>query len=362
MKVNKKDLMSVLQVIKPGLAKKEMAEQATHFGFTGRDIVTFNDQICIIHPFKTDFSNSVPADQFYKILDKITVDEIEMVIKDDKLSISAGKVRGGLSIQDGKALLDRVEAVGVDEVKKWKTLPKDFLEAIGLCMFSASTDFSDPVMTGVFVDNDAVISTDSLRISEYILSKEMGETFNIPVSSIVELVKLSVVAYHIGKSWAYFITDDDVVFCAKLLDTSKYPKDIDEFFDIKGITFELPESFKAMIETASVMVEGDTEAEKLVEIEIKKDSISCKGSNDIGWIETELDIDLKIEKSIKFLINPSFLLKIMEHTRKMTYAAERGLFKTKNFQHLIALMPAEEVEEQKERKKKGKGKKKGTDE
>ena len=62
MKIEREELLKVLSAIRPGLAKKDIVEQATHFIFTGQEVLTYNDQICISYPFETDFECSVPAD------------------------------------------------------------------------------------------------------------------------------------------------------------------------------------------------------------------------------------------------------------------------------------------------------------
>ena len=43
MKINRSKLLDILQIIKPGLANKEIVEQSTHFIFSGENISTYNE-------------------------------------------------------------------------------------------------------------------------------------------------------------------------------------------------------------------------------------------------------------------------------------------------------------------------------
>ena len=66
MEVNKEELLKILIAVKPALSKKEILLQMSHIIFTGEDVATFNDTLCIIHPYKTDFKCSVQGEEFYK--------------------------------------------------------------------------------------------------------------------------------------------------------------------------------------------------------------------------------------------------------------------------------------------------------
>ena len=75
MKIKKLELINILQRVKPGLAKRDVIEQFTHFIFTGESVITYNDEICISHPLKTDFVCSAKSEEFFKaILKRSEVD------------------------------------------------------------------------------------------------------------------------------------------------------------------------------------------------------------------------------------------------------------------------------------------------
>ena len=47
MKLNKADLQRALEIVKPGLANKEMIEHSTSFAFINGKVITYNDEISL---------------------------------------------------------------------------------------------------------------------------------------------------------------------------------------------------------------------------------------------------------------------------------------------------------------------------
>ena len=126
MKINTKEFIRVLNLIKPALGDKAIVEITTHFVFTGENVITYNDKISIIHPFETDFKCTVSADPLYKVLSKIKDETIEVILEENELKIISSNVKSGLVVNiDGSEI---TLPVGLDIDKKWKNLPTDFLD------------------------------------------------------------------------------------------------------------------------------------------------------------------------------------------------------------------------------------------
>lgn len=335
MKINRQELINILNSIKPGLSKKAIVEQATHFIFTGHEIITYNDRICIIYPFTTDFSCSVPAEEFYKILSNIHREEISIDYKEQKLYIKAKGINAGIVTDTGDSILKMVDILDLDYAIEFQNdIPEDFIHGMSMCMFSASKDMTIPVLSCLFVNGKNIASTDDYRISQYKMKSRIKGKFLIPATSVMELVKFDIVKYSILDSWVFFFTKENMCFCAKTIkgdfpDYEPFIKDFDE------ISIALPEDSKEMIEAACILSEGDTEQDKEIDIQIKDNIISIKGENKIGWVESQTSV--KFDNNAKFCINPFFLLKILNKTNIMHLADNKVMFKSVNFKHVIAL-------------------------
>jgi len=337
MKVNKKELVKILSLLKPGLAQKGIIEQSQHFIFTGKDIITYNDQICISHPFETDFAFSVPAAEFLKVLSGISEEEITITTSKEKEKFifiikTKATSAGFTSKVDDKALELAKEVI--EKKIRFTKLPDQFKESVELCVFSASKDFTVPHLTGVYIDKENVFGSDDFRISHYLLNEEFKDSFIIPAESVLGMKDFEFVRYAIKDGWSYFKTKDNILFCSRLIEGS-YSDDPLEYFEFKGDRIKFPSDLKTIVENASVMAEGDFDTDKKVYIKIGDGRISCKGENDKGWVESFLD--MKSRKEINFTINPIFLTQILHKTDFVLVGEDRILFKSDNFKHLVQL-------------------------
>lgn len=338
MQIERNKLLNALTAIKPGLSKKDIIEQATHFIFTGEDVLTYNDRICIIYPFATDFSCSIPSEEIYKILSSINDEFLDMSFVDKNIIIKGKKIKASLTTDTGEQILERVNILSHNKaIKKKAKLPKDFIEAITLCMFSSSKDATRPALTGVLIDGQYIASADGFRISEYKMESEIdADEIILPTSSVVELIKFKPLYFYIDKSWAYFINENNAIFCCMTI-SDNFP-DYTKFF--KGFEKNeiiLPKDTKQMIETVSVLADGDFDLEKEIAIKLENNQLSCKGQNVKGWITNNSKIEYD-KGIIEFIINPIFFAKILDHTSTMFLGDGKILFKDQSFKHTISLV------------------------
>jgi len=333
MKINKNELLKVLSAVRPGIAKKDIVEQATHFIFTGNEVITYNDRICISHPFKTDFQCSVKGEEFYKLISSITDDDIEIKVDDKQITVKADKVRSGLSTLVESGVVELIDLLGIDK-QEWKKLPKGFNQGIFLCMFSASKDISQTYLSCVATRGNALFSSDNFRVSLYELEDELPE-FLIPAISVIELSKFDVEKYSLADSWIHFKTKENVIFSSRIV-VAEYP-DISGFFEIeKGTKINFPKELKSVVEAVSIMAEGDLDLNKKIDIKITKGKMTCRGEKDRGWVERDCDIDYK-GKEIEFSINPIFFGQILDKATTMVLSEDRALFESDFFKHIMSL-------------------------
>ncbi len=333
--VKRIELLGVLNKLRPGLAKRGIVEQSTHFMFLGKDVATFSDQIAIIHPFETDFPFSVKGEEFYKLISGITEDELEFSIKDDKLSIQSKTTKAGMStIVDDKDRVDRLVTNLKKEMKDWTEVPKDLLAGLYLAMFSAAKDLSQGTLSCVYVNGKDILSSDSLRASWYEMTEEV-EPFLIPAKDVNEIVKFTdIESMCQSENWVHFQTKGRVTFSVrKILGVFK---DLKKKFDVEGDSITLPPTLKEVIDSIIFLSEGDIEVNKIISMGIDKNKIICKAEKETGWVEKTVDFKYK-GKPLQFLINPIFLSQILSKTTEMTLTENIALFSTDNFAHIVAL-------------------------
>ena len=334
--IDKQELLEILTKVKPGLSHKDIVEQASHFIFTGEEIVTYNDQICISHPFKTDFKCSVNADNLFKILSGVPGDDVEIKFDGTQLEITGKKFKAGLAVSVEETIYTLFSDIRIGFRRGWKEIPSDFMEGLFLCMFSASMDMTTRTLTGVGVLDDSMVSSDDYRLSKYKLDVGVGTDFLIPAKAIFELKGYDFKEYKVSESWIHFRTENGVVFSIRLIEGSMKEFDFEQYFEVDGAELVLPEKLASVLETVSIMAEGDFDFEKKIEIIVDGNKVICKGRKSQGWVEIEEKLEGENE-AVSFFINPIFLKQILQKTNSVIIGEGRALFKSDKFEHVMLL-------------------------
>lgn len=337
--INRDSLLDILNKIRPGLAKKAVVEQSSHFMFLGEDVATFSDQIAIIHPFKTEQPFSVKGEEFYKLISGITDTELEFQLKEGKLTIKSKSTKAGMStIVDDKDKVDKLVKMLKKEMTDWTPVPAELLQGLYLSMFSAAKDLSQGTLSCIYVSGNDILSSDSLRASWFEMNDEM-KPFLIPAKDVNELIKFpDIKEYCQSDNWIHFKTEKDVTFSVrKVLGVFK---DLRKKFNIEGESISLPEGLKEVTDSIIFLSEGDIEVNKIISVTIADGKITCKAEKETGWVEKTIDFP-GYEEEVSFLINPIFLSQILSKSTEMTLTESVALFSTENFKHIVAL-PVEE--------------------
>lgn len=339
MKVQKAELLSALSKVKPGLAKKEIVEQATHFIFAEGEIVTFNDQLCIMHPFECDAAFSVKGEEFFKIISNIAEEEFNMTVDDTTIKIKSKSTKASLSTVIGEAatvthLIEKIKAE-ISGKDFWKPLPKNFIDGLYLCAFSASKDLATGVRACVAIKGETAYSTDGLRASMFVYDGKIDELL-IPAKDALELSKYKVKEYGISDNWVHFRTKDGIIFNCKSM-KGDYPyKSVHALFEDDEPTITFPETLREAVNAVIILAEGDVEINKIISVEVSNGKITCKAEKERGKIEKTVSFDYKGD-DFTFIINPIFFNQILQHATGLNLYDEKAMFSSDNFWHVVAL-------------------------
>jgi hypothetical protein len=331
MKINREELLQALKKIKPGIAKKDIVEQTTHFIFTGLEVITFNDSISIKYPLKTDFKCSVPAEDFFKIISELDCENLELKLKESILHFETGKakVKMPVSLEINKSLL-------VKENDKWKDLPEDFIDAISFCLFSAAKDMTKIVLTYIDIKGDIVSSSDNYRITQYQMKKKLGSPILISAEAVQELIKFKIKKYSLTDSWTFFSTKDGIIFSCKRI-SETFP-DLTRILNmVEGQKIKFAKETQKAVQISSIFAEGNFDIDRKIKVKIENGKLTCIGEKQSGRVEFCVDSPTMKNKEIEFTINPEFFLKILSSCSNAIVGKGKITFISDNFKHLISL-------------------------
>lgn len=157
-------LISKLETVKPALAVNQLIPLLTHFWFTGKQLMAFNDQIAIAIPYPTDFKGAVSS----KLLELLQVKgggaSVEVVsdgrgnlvvqsltrkAKDGPLKPGKGRIR--LAMLDPEFIFKM--PVPEDTTPKNGAM-KDLINGMEHCLLSVGSDTSAAENLGVTFEKD----------------------------------------------------------------------------------------------------------------------------------------------------------------------------------------------------------------
>lgn len=334
MKIDRKELLQILEKVKPGVAKTNHIEGMSYFYFSGDNIVTYNDKISIQHPIKTEFSLFINAGNMYKIISKLTTDTVTLLKKEDKLHVTCSEAKANLATIEDKEVYTRIRKVTKSLKKdKWKTLPENFSNSIMLCSFTASKQESDGTLTCIYMNGTDCVASDNNRISHAILDSPIDEMF-IKASESKDLVNMMPKEYMITKSWLHFKNEDGTIFSIRAM-SGKFPNFL-PFFKFDGTNVVIPDTLIKGIDITTILADA---IDPVIVFKLSNGKILLSAKSDSGTIDYKAKISYKGE-NITIIINPIFLKEMLAHSSSIVIGEDKVKLKTddEKFALLTALM------------------------
>ena len=342
MKINRTELQTALEQVRPGLSNKEIIEQTTSFIFSNGRIATYNDEISVSYPFPllSHVQGVIKAQALYDFLGKVKKDEVELEWTEQQLIIKAGRSKAGFTLDaEIRAPLDEI-----GQVEEWEAIPKpdEFLAALKTCVPHCSRDMSRPALTCVHVTASAVEASDSYQIIQYQLSQKLPtDSFLLPASSCRDLLKYPVIEISKGESWLHFRTAAGVVFSVRTIQDS-FP-DISHHLQIEGAVLTLPDSMGEILERGGIFAKDDRVSLPILSISLKDSQLVISASNEFGWIEERAKVKDYTEE-LSFTIGADFLQQVLTRTRTCIVADNKIMFQEGAWKLVIAVMESESKE------------------
>jgi hypothetical protein len=333
MKINKQDLLKALELVKPGLANREIIEQSNSFAFIDGIVTTFNDEICLTHKVEgLNITGAIKAAELYALLSKLKKAEIEVTLTKNEIQFISGKAKATFTLQ--KEIKLPIDSLG--KKGKWKDLPENFIKALKFTMGACTRDMSQPLLTCVNVTESGVIEgSDSYRISHFVLGEKMPiKTFLLPASSASNVVKLNPTQIAEGNGWIHFKTKEETTLSCRIFEDDSYP-DTSKFLKIKGEKLTFPEIIKDMLDRAMVFCKREQLLDETVEISIANSRFKIKSQSESGRFEE--DIRTSFAGTLSFEIKPYLLKDILSETLDCIVSTNRLKFEGENWQYITSL-------------------------
>lgn len=310
--MKKTKLLEALEIVKPGLANKEIIEQSTSFAFMGDRIVTYNDEISISHPVDDlGITGAVKSEELYQLLAKLKRDDLQISVVDNEIQIQAGKSKAGLRLQEKITL----PVDGIGEIGEWQDLPETFIQHLRFVIQCCSNDMSQPILTCVHIRNDGVLeSSDGFRIARCTGKEINVNDFLLPANIAQRVIAVNPMQIAEGNGWIHFRTQQETVISCRIF-TEKFPTGkLDIHTQVDGKEIKLPKTISEILERASIFSKKEHFLDEMITVSIDSKKIKIRGESETGWYEEEANIRYD-DAPIQFTITPYLFQDILEKTQ-----------------------------------------------
>lgn len=334
MQINKTELQHALEMVKPGLANKELIEQSTSFAFMNGRVVTYNDEISINHPVKgLEIEGAIQAQELYQLLNKLKKEEIEVVIENNEIRLTSGRAKAGISLQSEIKL--PLKEIG--KISKWKPLPDTFIEALKFSISACSRDMSRPVLTCVHISKqDFIEASDSYRIARFnLITDFLSKSILIPAFSVVELIKMKLTKVAEGEGWIHFKTEEGTEISCRIIEEA-FP-DTTKHLSIEGSIIKFPKSIKDILDKAMIFSKRDHALDETITITLSGRKLIVKSQSESGWFEEVEKLEEAVEGELIFNITPYLLKDILSQTHICVLSGSAMKFTGANWEYVTSL-------------------------
>lgn len=334
MDIKKSELKKALEIVKPGLANKELIEQSTSFAFMGDRVVTYNDDISISHPIPgLELTGAVKAEKLYQLLGKLKEEDITIEVSDSEILLKSGRAKAGLTLQ-AEIKLPLEEEIKYAE--KWKKLPEGFIKAVKTSMSSCSKDNSRPVLTCVHIrKNGAIEASDSLRIMKIQLAGENPlENFLLPTSAANTMIGLNPTHIAKGNGWVHFKTKESTILSCRIF-ADKFPE-TEKWLKVVGEKITFPKEILGALERANVFAKRDHLLDETLAITLETKRLKVRGEAEDGWFEETARITYTGEP-LTFYITPYLIRSILSDTQEGILSSNMLKFEGKDWEYVSLL-------------------------
>ena len=333
MKINREELKSALEIVKPGLASKEVIPQSTSFAFLNGNIVTYNDEISISHPIKNlEITGAIEATELYKFISKLKEEEIDIDINEESIVLKSGRATAGFVLNTEIKLPIEQE---LSEKSKWKNLSEGFIDVMKFVSMSCSNDLSNPKLTCVHInENGFMEASDNFRVCHHKIEVPFS-TVLIPGESVDIVTKMKPNKVSEGNGWIHFKTEYGTVISCRLfndvfVDTSAIIKPVKA-----GVEITFPDNLGEILDRAIIFVNKE-EGITGVDINIGGKFLVVDSKTESSWFTEKSRIKYEGEP-ISFSVTPYLLKDILSKTKNCLLSDKLLRFTGENWVYVTSL-------------------------
>ncbi len=337
MRINRQELLTSLECVRPGLAPREIEEQSTCLIFKGGVVHTYNGEVFCRCPTPLPFEGVLGADKFMSMMSKWPDEEVDFEPTKKHWKAKAGGKKTNFLLQE--EILVPLEKFPVPT--RFAPLPADFPDGVSLVSRCTSRELKagqDPHDTCIHLTPGYLEGTTGTQTGRWYAGTPVTASL-VRCNAVKAACVLGVNQVAEDDSWLHLRSDRGLIFsCLKHLDEDQYPS-LDEYLEGEGLPLKLPKSLLQSIDCARIASRELLDEESVL-IELTADRVKLSG---VG-ITLNFEQTKKCRwphRDVAFRIDPQTLAEIIEKFDECLVCDNRLLVKGENYRFAVPLKQEE---------------------
>jgi DNA polymerase III sliding clamp (beta) subunit (PCNA family) len=318
--MKREDILSALSAVDPAVAANDLIPVLTHYWFTGKQVMAFNDVIAISVPYETEFKGAIRSSLLSGILSKLDGSEVTFTVEDGHVIIKSRRSRMKVPLMSTESFLFEFPKVKTEDATLTLTGDKisELAASLDICLQSLSRRVSEPQRLGVTVvpgkKSLGFYATDSVTMSAAtIAAKGHGLEHHVTLAKPFCESALKMMTRKGVDKVSLFITDDYAMLVTdvgklhgRLVDDPNPPKfkDVIKQYmpgDVDNYLVDIPEKLSAALDRAHLVIHKALEPVTKISVgeDKGKSRIRISAKSEQGEVSESIEIDEHVEVTLK---------------------------------------------------------------
>lgn len=319
MRVNREELLSRLESLRPGLSSREVLEQSSCFVFKEGNAATFNGEVCCRCPtgLEPSFTGAVKSGPLLNILRKTPDDEIEVSEEGGAFFV---RRKGGTTKFNVEADI-HLPVEYVEQPKLWLDLHEEFCEAVGLVKECAGKQNANFAITCLHIHPKWIEATDTCQVIRYKIRTGVNQSILVRRDSIKHICDMGMTEFSETDAWIHFKNASGL-----MMSFGRYPVDqeinLGKHLKTTGSPLRFPKGIKLAAELAGEFSCENGVENNMVKVELEPGRMIIEGTGISGMHRERRKITYNGDH-ICFLISPKLLGDIVDRYNECQLADDR---------------------------------------
>lgn len=337
MKIERIELLNVLESVMPGISKRDIVEQSSCFVFQGGRVSTFNDEIACSLSSPLNIEGAVQAEPFLAILRKLAEEQLSVKLGDGELRFKGKRRQGGVRMEADVVL--PIDDVDAPTEEGWKPLAPKFSEGVMLVEKCAGKEADSFSTTCVHIHPKHVEAYDNLQIARFKMRTGVEKPILVRASSLKHIHPLGMTEICETGSWLHFRNPTGLVLSCRRHQLDEVDPgallDVGSLLKVTGEPTVLPKGLVEAAEKAEVFSAENSEGNH-VSIDLKAGKLRVTGRGVSGWYQETKAVQYE-GGDLSFMIDPQLLTEITKQHNKCEITKDRLKVKGGSFTYVTCL-------------------------